>query len=49
MKNLTLKTCLMIFKKHDSEMFDYIKDRDEKSLNMDEISGSARRLKARAK
>lgn len=45
MENLKLKTCLAIFKKYDMDMYNYIKERDESALNMDEVSGYARDLK----
>lgn len=45
MKNLKLTTCLRIFQKYDVEMYEYIKDFEERELNMGEVSGYARLLK----
>ena len=46
MKNLSLKTCMNILKNFDVSMFNYLDGRNEKSLNMYEISDYARSLKA---
>ena len=45
MKNLKFATCLWIFQKYDVEMYEYIKDVDERNLNMGEVSSYARLLR----
>lgn len=48
MKNLKLKICLSVFKRYDVEMYDYICNRDESTLDMEEISDYARNIKNQA-
>lgn len=45
MKNLKLTTCMKIFEKYDREMYKYIVRREEKELNMSEVSAYARTLR----
>ena len=42
---LALSTCLRIFEEFDKNFYNEIKDRTERQLNMDEVSGYARDLR----